>query len=60
MSGTLKNMVRDFQFAMRCIHNVATMFSGTRAKFLARFTDVGLWTVVAKEDVYDVFRFAIH
>ena len=60
MAGTFKNMVRNFQLAMCCIQNVATMFSSACAKFLARLTDVCLWTVVAKEDVNDVFRFAIH
>ena len=60
MSCTFEDMMRNLEFAMSFIQNVAPMLCRTGAKFLSCLADVSFWTIVAEQHVNDILCFAVH
>ena len=60
MTSALKNMMRYFEFSVRLIEYVASMFRCSRTKFLTGFTNVGFRTAHTKEGIDDILSLTIH
>ena len=60
MTSTLVDVMRDFEFTVSLIQNVASMFGGTSTEFLSGFADVRFGTIVAEEHIDHVLCLTVH